>query len=128
MMLLWWLPGWTQDNPTQRLFLDTPADTFYFQVDTLSDSLKLPDQFINPGTDKIFRQDFKLLRGIHYRLNENEGLLVFLRPLPAGDSLQIIYQKYPFPLTRGYFHRELQKITPAGVSTADRSLFEEDGF
>ena len=117
-MLLRWLPGWSQDNPTQRLFLDLPADTFHFQVDTLSDSLNLPDQFIIPGSDKIYLQDFKLLRGIHYRLNENDGIVVFLRPLQAGDSLHVIYQKYPFPLTREYFHRELQKLSPADSSQA----------
>lgn len=110
LWLLWQLPLWSQENPIQRLFLDIPADTFYLQANTQVDSLRLPHQFIISGSEKIYLGKFKLLRGIHYRLDEKDGKVWFLQPVQAGDSLHIIYQKYPFPLTRDYYHRKLQKL------------------
>jgi len=109
-----------QDNRNNRLFLDVPPDTFITKIDSLIDTLALPDAFIIPRSERIFRNEFRLLRNIHYFMEENQGRVIFRSTLKPGDSLTVIYQKYPFPLIPEYRHRELQtmnKKNTAGDST-----------
>ncbi|MBN2365565.1 MAG: hypothetical protein EH225_06180 [Calditrichaeota bacterium] len=108
-----------QENLTSRLFLDLPADTVLIQPDSSLDSLKLPHNFLVPGSEKIFRNNFRLFPGIHYFLDNRLGTVNFVRPVSADDSLTIIYQKFPFPFLPEYFHRRIQ--TNVAVDTADTS-------
>lgn len=109
-------PIYAQTNQLDRLFLDVSPDTFITTIDTLSDSLNLPHQFIIPRSEKIFQNRFKLLRGINYRIEEKYGIIFFKRPLVIGDSLTVIYQKYPFPLIPEYQHRQLKKVVASDTS------------
>ncbi len=108
--MLRWLPVCAQNNLTDRLFLDLPPDTFITITDSLTDSLKLPDHFLIPRSDKIYRNNFRLIRGVHYNVNDRMGVIDFLRSVVAGDSITVIYQKYPFPLIPDYYRRELQFV------------------
>ncbi len=111
--------AYPQDNANTRLFLDVPPDTFITHADSALDSLRLPDQFIIPRSERIYRNDFKLMRGIHYRFNARKGAIFFSSPLNETDSLTVIYQKYPFPLVAEYYHRELKAAAP-GDSLAEK--------
>ncbi len=99
-----------QDIQDNRLFLDVVADTFITVPDTLIDTLKLPHNFIIPRSEKIFRNNFKLMRGIHYHFEEKKGFIYLLQSFQLGDTIKVIYQKYPFPLITDYKHREIKKI------------------
>ena len=99
-----------QNSQINRLFLDVPPDTFITIPDSLVDSLKLPHSFIIPRTEKLYRNNFRLFPGVHYHLSDKTGMINFIHPLKTGDSLTVIYQKYPFPLIVDYRHRELIKI------------------
>jgi hypothetical protein len=102
--------GLSQGNQSDRLFLDLQADTFLVVADTTMDSLRLPHRFIIPRSEKIFQNDFKLIRGVHFQLFEKEGKLIFLRPVEASDRITVIYKRYPFPLIHEYYHQELQRV------------------
>ncbi len=116
LLLLGWLllglsTARAQDNRTERLFLDVPPDTFVVHVDSTLDSLKLPHSFLISGSVRIYRNRYKLLRGIHYRLFPREGIIRFHPPLASGDSLTIFYKHIPLPLIPEYSHRQLvQKV------------------
>lgn len=99
-----------QNSQINKLFLDVPPDTFITIPDSLVDSLKLPHSFIIPRTEKLYRNNFRLFPGVHYHLSDKTGIIHFMHPLKTGDSLTVIYQKYPFPLIIDYKHRELIKI------------------
>ncbi|GAB4343167.1 MAG: hypothetical protein Kow0037_31060 [Calditrichia bacterium] len=103
-----------------RIFLFLPADTVHMAVATPVDSLQLPDNFLIPRTEKIFRGNFRLLRQIHYQINYIEGKIFFSQQLSAGDSLRVIYKKYPFPLQREYFHRQLQLVRADSANSLRR--------
>lgn len=109
-----------QENPNTRLFLDVPPDTFSVQIDSLTDSLRLPHPFLIPRSEKIYRNKFKLFRGVHYRVYPLQGGVSFKPPLRKGDSLTIVYRKYPFPLVPEYSHRELQKLATTDSSDSAR--------
>ena len=111
VVLLLGSSGFSQDNTTNRLFLDVPPDTFVTRIDSLIDSLKIPDSFIIPRSEKIFQNSFRLLRGINYQLEDVPGVVVFLQPPQIGDSITVIYQKYPFPLVPSYYHHVLEKVS-----------------
>jgi hypothetical protein len=104
------LPGKTQDNHSLRLFLDVPLDTFVTRIDSLTHAITLPNYFIIPRSEKIYRNRFPMLGGINYRFYPKEGKVEFITPLTPGDSLTVIYRKYPFPLIQEYFRRELLQI------------------
>ena len=108
--------GLSQDNTIDRLFLDIPPDTFITHIDSLVDTLKLPDSFIIPRSERVFQNAFRLLRGINYQLEDIPGIIVFDQKLQIGDSVTVLYQKYPFPLIPSYYHHKLEKIT--GPDTA----------
>jgi hypothetical protein len=105
------LPGKTQENNNLRLFLDVAADTFFVQLDSTTKSIQLPHRFVIPRSERIFRNKFRLLRGINYRLFPKSGEILFFSPLSRNDSLTIIYKKYPFPFLTEYFHQQLQPDT-----------------
>lgn len=110
-LLLWQLAALAQDSHASRLFLDVPYDTVIVKPDSAIDSLQLPHHFLIPRSERIYRNGFKLLPGIHYRLNERRGVIYFIRSVKPPDSLTVIYRKYPFPLKPEYFHREIQKLS-----------------
>lgn len=112
----------SQDVANSNLFLDIPPDTFITRIDSLSDSLKLPHQFIIPRSERVYRNKFKLLRGIHYRLEDRHGIIIFRQPPKIRDSLTVIYQKYPFPLITSYYHRKLQKISSEDTTTGKSAV------
>ncbi len=116
VLLFWQIPVFSQSNQNIRLFLDVNPDTFITRIDTTSDSLKLPHHFLVPRSERIYRNSFKLLRGVHYRVNARKGNLYFSSPLSASDSLTVIYQKYPFPLISEYSHRELRQVSKKDTS------------
>ena len=103
----------SQENQSDRLFLDLPTDTFLVVTDTTTDSLQLPHPFIIPRSEKIFQNEFKLIRGVHYQLEQKTGLVTFLRPIPASAQISIVYKKYPFPLITEYYHQELLRLEQA---------------
>ncbi len=106
-LFFWQLSLKAQDNRTDRLFLDVVPDTFVLRVDSTLDSLQLPHHFIIPGSERVYRNRFKLLRGIHYRLFPRKGYLLFNPPLHAPDSVTVIYRKNPLPLIPEYSHRQI---------------------
>ncbi len=123
---LWQLPSLAQEASTAKLFLDVPFDTLVVVPDSPLVRYQLPDRFLIPRSERIYLNRFKLLPGIHYRLSDRSGLLQLITPVPAGDSLKIIYQKYPFPLISEYYHRALKKAeapdSVSGEPTAFRSV------
>ena len=88
--------GLSQDNTVDRLFLDIPPDTFITRIDSLMDTLKLPDSFIIPRSERVFQNAFRLLRSINYQLEDIPGIIIFAQKLQIGDSVTVLYQKYPF--------------------------------
>ncbi len=84
---------------SSKIFLDFPVDTLSWQVEHLPDSLALPHAFISPRSVRIYSGRFKLLPGIHYRVDGNRGIIYFLQQFPLPEKqLQIVYQYPPFPL------------------------------
>ncbi len=110
LLMFMQLPLRSQDNRETRLFLDVPRDTVTVYADSTLDSLQLPDRFLIPRSEKVYRNRFKLFRGVHYRLLNRQGVLKFSPPVPQGDSLTVIYRKYPLPLVFEYYHRELKEF------------------
>jgi len=111
--------GITQDFQSDRLFLDVIPDTFSIQIDTSSNVIFLPHQFLIPRTEKIFQNKFRLLPGIHYQIDAVAGKIIFNQNLSVNDSLTFIYQKYPLPFVLEYYHRELQPVQPADSVKGD---------
>ena len=100
-----------QEGSQPQVLLDVKPDTFYARIDSIAKNIQLPQKFIIPSSEKIFLKNFKLLFGIHYDMNYREGAVTLLQNFSPGDSLQIIYRRYPFPLIDEYYHRELQELT-----------------
>jgi hypothetical protein len=72
------------------------------------DSLKLPDEFIFCGTEKIFFDNLPV-DSTRYRLDCTRGIL-YLRYLFRDSSahrLEVRYQALPFALKREYVRREI---------------------
>lgn len=78
------------------------------------DSLKLPDEFIFRGTEKIFFDNLPV-DSTRYRLDETRGIL-YLRYLfrdTLVHRLEIRYRALPFTLKREYMRREILFQTAA---------------
>ncbi|MFZ0390799.1 MAG: hypothetical protein WAN36_10115 [Calditrichia bacterium] len=130
LLLMLQLPGFSQ---TDRLFLDLPPDTFITTANNTLDSLQLPATFLIPGSERIQRNDFRLLRGIHYQMDYRQGVIFFQQPPDTGDLITVLYRSYPFPLIPSFSHRQLQFIsdsagtgTETGLRGAVRSRFFEE--
>lgn len=102
-----------QEFQPERLFLDVQPDTFVTRIDTVVKEISLPDQFLIPRSEKIFKNKFRLFSGVHYQMYSTPGKVVFNQSLTENDSITIIYQKYPFPFVQEYYHRELVVTSPS---------------
>ena len=111
-----------QQHGSNRLVLDLPPDTLLIALDSVHQTVQLPVHFIVPGSETIRAGRFRLLRGIHYRLDYARGRLQLKQRLPGVDSLQIVLRKYPFPVIERYFHRELQGGDSSGVRDVQDAL------
>ncbi len=113
--------GLTQESPP-KIVLDFPQDTVVVPFHPVPDSLALPRKFIVTRSERLYLGRFKLMRGMHYRMDYRRGRIVFLQDLGTkpGDSLRIIYRYPPFGLIDHYFHQQLMKA--AAPDTADTLL------
>ncbi|NOX36991.1 MAG: hypothetical protein GXO78_05585 [Calditrichaeota bacterium] len=106
------ITGLAQEAPP-RIYLDFPADTLVIPIQTLTDSLKLPHAFVVERSERLYFGRFKLIRGIHYRMDYRRGMVFFIQRLSGkpDDSLRVIYRYPPFPLIPLYYHQKLQKLS-----------------
>jgi len=133
LLSLSYLSGISQDFHADRLFLDIQSDTLFVRIDSSVNEISLPDQFLVPRSEKIYRNKFRLFSGVHYQIFSVSGRIVFNQNLSKDDSLTVIYQKYPFPFIREYFHRELvvqhadsiQDGSPQTLGVVQRRFFDD---
>ncbi|RMG63231.1 MAG: hypothetical protein D6715_11445 [Calditrichaeota bacterium] len=125
LISLWMVwPSPAQQQLPTRLLLDLPPDTLIIKLDSTALAVPLPVQFIVPGTESIRAGSFRLLRGVHYRLDYARGVLRLKHALSGADSLQIVFRRYPFPVIGSYVHRELSPDSAgfeAGTEAGDSS-------
>lgn len=103
-------------SPIKSSSLQTVQGEQVFKVKaTFLDSLKLPDEFIYKGSEKVFF-DGKALDSLRYRIDYRYGIL-YLRYLFRNDSLSheisVRYRSLPFKVKTSYMRRKLimQKST-----------------
>lgn len=124
-----------QESPLPRSFLTMPEDTVVSTL-PLPDSLQLPHTFLIPETDKLLIGNFRLIRNLHYRINYRAGRISPTLSFPKGDSLTIVYRRYPFPILTNIFNRELKPAlqdsssdsSVIALETRSRILDELDSY
>lgn len=100
----------TAKSPIKSSALQTVQGEQVFKVNAMFlDSLKLPDEFIYKGSEKIFF-DGKALDSLRYRMDYRNGI-VYLRYVFRNDSLSheiaVRYRSLPFKVKTSYMRRKL---------------------
>ena len=111
--------GISQGNQSDRLFLDLQADTFLVVADTTMNSLQLPHRFIIPRSEKIYQNDFKLIRGVHFQLFENVAVpyKIGIENIPDEQKINIDYKKITVNKNNIFIYRNKENL---GTSVAQR--------
>ncbi len=99
-----------QEAAQARVLLDVPSDTVWVPLDTVKQQIRLSQEFIIPGSEKLHVGSFRLRPTIHYRFDHRAGTIDILRQFQTSDTLRVIYRRYPFPLINDYFHRRLEPM------------------
>ncbi len=109
--------GYTQPS---KILLDFPEDTLHWEGMVPPDSLLLPHSFIPENSVRIYTGSFKLLPGIHYRVDGRKGIVYFLIKIPLKQkTLRIIYRYPPFPLITS----RVKALAVDSTQTAQRIIY-----